>query len=326
MFVPEVARDAETNKVAPPIEEEQAREHLVAAASVGAQPAAGAAQGSLKDVSSEGTVIAPVPRELRTEAPRIPSVKPPLAAPPQRGSLPPPSIPPGAARGGLGQLFAKGNSQRPPSLSPPPPRAQSERARVAEPIPSTRRGPDADAPAAPPPQSDPFGELSAKAPSVTRQLRSPSMIPPEAYPVSEPEPTLVGRNLEDAEEGSAGFGSETLVADRSSMSAAHEAPSDEELERLPADDEAPTFMRPSGAPVAAAASVSEPPAAHAAAPPAPAPPAPSIPPPSTSRASGRSHGGSTRRPRRPSDSAPRGSRKKPARSSIRESKRARCSA
>src|SRR4051812_46775388 len=73
-FVPEVARDAETNKVAPAVEEEQAREHLVAAASVGSQPAAGAAQGSLKDVSSEGTVIAPVPRELRADPPRIPSV------------------------------------------------------------------------------------------------------------------------------------------------------------------------------------------------------------------------------------------------------------
>ena len=242
MFVPEVARDAETNKVAPSVDEDQAREHLVAASSVGAQPAAGAAQGSLKDVSSEGTVIAPVPRELRGDPQRAPLAKP-LTAPPARGSLPPPSIPPGGARGGLGQLFAKGSSQRPPSLTPPPPR--SERTRVVEPIPSTRRGAEPVADAAEPPQSDPFGEHSAKAPSVTRQARSPSMIPPEAYPVSEGEPTLVGRGLDDAER-SAGFGSETLVADRGNMDA--EPP----VERLPADDEAPTFMRPSAGPTTAA--------------------------------------------------------------------------
>jgi tetratricopeptide (TPR) repeat protein len=283
MFVPEVARDAETNKVAPAVDEEQAREHLVAAASVGAQPAAGAAQGSLKDVSSEGTVIAPVPRELRSDPPRIPSVKPPLVAPPQRGSLPPPSIPPGATRGGLGQLFAKGNSQRPPPPAPPPPaappprpappavRAPSEKTRVAEPIPSTLRGPDAGPPAAPP--SDPYGEHPAKVPSVTRQLQSPSMIPPEAYPLSEGETTLVGRSLEDAE-GAAGFGSETLVADRSSIDAERGADPEEEaaLARHPADDEAPTFMRPSTAPAppagpAVPAQASEPPRERAPAPP-----------------------------------------------------------
>ena len=253
MFVPEVARDAETNKVAPSVDEEQAREHLVAAASVGSQPAAGAAQGSLKDVSSEGTVIAPVPRELRTDVPRIPSVKPPLVAPPPRGSsLPPPSIPPGAARGGLGQLFAKGNSQRPPAPAPPPPaRPSSGRTRVADPIPSTVRGADtAEAEAVSLP-SDPFGELSKKVPSVTRQLRSPSIIPPEAYPLSEGEPTLVGRGLDDAERAAA-FGSETLVADRSGKELADDDDTTRAaLERLPADDEAPTFSRPSAAPAIA---------------------------------------------------------------------------
>ena len=266
MFVPEVARDAETNKVAPAVDEEQAREHLAAAASVGSQPAAGAAQGSLKDVSSEGTVIAPVPRELRGDAPRSPSAKPPLAAPPQRASLPPPSLPPGGARGGLGQLFAKGASQRPPAPAPPPPRAPSETTRVAEPIPTTRRGAgaiaeaEADANALDVPGSGEYGAFSSKVPSVTRQLQSPSMIPPEAYPISEGDPTLVGRGLDDAER-SAGFGSETLVADRGSMEARAEA----FRERLPADDEAPTFMRPSGAPAVAAeptsSAPSEPPAA-----------------------------------------------------------------
>ena len=84
-FVPEVARDAETNR------------------------AAGASQGSLKDVSSEGTVIAPVPRELRAEPRRIQSSIPPLVTPPpQRGSGAPgaltaPTTTRGAAaRGGLG--------------------------------------------------------------------------------------------------------------------------------------------------------------------------------------------------------------------------------
>ena len=270
MFVPEVARDAETNKAAPPVDEEQAREHLVAASSVGSQPAAGAAQGSLKDVSSEGTVIAPVPRELRGDAPRAPSVKPPLVAPPQRGSLPPPSLPPGGARGGLGQLFAKSSSQRPPTLAPPPPRAPSETTRIAEPIPSTRRGAiaevEAEVNALDVPGSGEYGALSSKVPSVTVQLRSPSMIPPEAYPISEGDPTLVGRGLTDAEQ-SAGFGSETLVAERSSV----EPPAEPPFERLPADDEAPTFMRSSDAPRAPAATVEpaapepareRPPAAH----------------------------------------------------------------
>lgn len=260
-FVPEVARDAETNKVAPPIDEEQAREHLKAAATVGQAPAAGAAQGSLNDVSSEGTVIAPVPRELRAASaappPRVPSPSsiPPLVAPPQRGASMPPGAPRTGARGGLGQLFAKGTSQRPPPPAPLPPPRPSEQT----------------------------------APSVTRQLASPS-VPPEAYAL-EGDPTLVGHDLADAErnalrrrepqaetrsgiadaptvstrdleraaifDDAPSFDSETAVAARKSTDSISDAdtqnrhPEDEAVrieERLPADDEAPTFMRPSAAP------------------------------------------------------------------------------
>ena len=295
-FVPEVARDAETNKAAAPIDEaaaeSSARDHLKAAASsVGKQPAAGAAQGSLRDVSSEGTVIAPVPRELRTgpgastggaaggappgPSPRMQSSKPPLAAPPQRhggaATSPTPggSMRPGAARGGLGQLFAKGTSQRPPPPAPtPPPRPVSEKTRVAEPA----FVPDAsldDAETGERPLVGLFDDLpgvgsSGQLPSVTRQLASPS-VPPEAFSELGADPTLVGRDLDDAErraaERSRSFDSETVVKGRKSSDSISDAetqtrhPADEpraDHERHPADDEAPTFMRPSAAPAPAA--------------------------------------------------------------------------
>ena len=267
-FVPEVARDAETNKVAPPIDEgiaeSSARDHLKAASSVGKQPAAGAAQGSLKDVSSEGTVIAPVPRELRTAPPAASAAAarqssvPPLAAPPPRQSSSG-SMRPGAARGGLGQLFAKGTSQRPPAPTPPPrpvaPAAPSERTRAAAPVPAPvddaadtgERAPLAgifdDIPGS-------GGASGGRFPSVTRQVASPS-VPPEALPDLENEPTA---------DRSRSFDSETMVGGRKhsdSISDAETAtrhPEDEPRseQRHPADDEAPTFMRPSAAPVAAA--------------------------------------------------------------------------
>ena len=130
-FVPEVAKDAETNKAAPspePVDdEEQAREHLRAAASGHGSgsgvAAAGFGQGSLNEVSGEGMVMAPVPRELRDQprepSPRVASPKPPLSAPPQRASV----IPGSLRGGGLGQLFAKCTSVRPPPPPPPPPPA-----------------------------------------------------------------------------------------------------------------------------------------------------------------------------------------------------------
>lgn len=309
-FEPEVARDAETNKVAPPppeVDEEAAREHLRAAGSTGSVRAAGSAQNSLKNVSGEGTVIAPVPRELRDHAPRRPSTDdatrtqtsaPPLTAPPQRaasGSVPPP----GPARGGLGQLFAKGGSQRPP---PParPPRPASETTRAAPPAAPSLRTIFEDTGEVP--SGPTVGIKSARAPSVTRQVTAPA-VPHEAY-ADDAAPTLVGRSLSDAQqhaeaaaddvrpsdagdaptvaatgdleaaargsddetlapgEASDSSSSETLVADRSrmgSLSDADTATRHPDDERLPADDEAPTFMRPSGAP-APATSGSVPPA------------------------------------------------------------------
>ena len=86
-FVPEVQRDAESNKVSPPNADESRDEPKGST-----ELEAGAAQGSLKDLSSEGTVIAPVPKELRADAPRVPPTPsrppPPLVAPPphQRAS------------------------------------------------------------------------------------------------------------------------------------------------------------------------------------------------------------------------------------------------
>ncbi|MDB5212407.1 MAG: Exonuclease SbcC [Myxococcaceae bacterium] len=313
-FVPEVARDAETTEgsapntlakddVAPPVDdaaaEKSAREHLKAASSVGRQPAAGAAQGSLKDVSSEGTVIAPVPRELRAPsapAPRMGSSKPPLAAPPQRqgsgSTATPGSLRPGAARGGLGQLFAKGASQRPPPPAPtPPPRPTSEKTRIAPPAASpepadlaitTTGAPsyhDAETGARQLP--DLFGDERSQGPlpSVTRQLVSPP-VPSGAYS-EEGDPTVIGQDAYDARssrtrtqeeeeqrERSASFDSETVVADRKRTESLSDAETQTRLPdeqqpatepRHPADDEAPTFARPSNAPGPAAMPASIPP-------------------------------------------------------------------
>jgi tetratricopeptide (TPR) repeat protein len=210
-FVPEVAREAETNALPLPEPPLPAELHPGA-------PAAGAAQGSLKDVSSEGTVIAPVPRELRAEPRRLPTSSPPLVAPPQRTSTSPsavtaPSTGRGAAvRGGLGQLFAKSSSQRPPPPMPPPrPTSQNPRVppRVAMPD-----GAPAGRPFAPP---RPFGSRSL--PGLTRQVAVPAAVPPQAYGDSplddfEDEVTLAGRGVEDAEQDSQHSGDHArLVAD-----------------------------------------------------------------------------------------------------------------
>ena len=264
-FVPEVARDAETNKVAPAVEgaEELPR---VAARPASRAPAAGASQGSLKNVSSEGTVIAPVPRELRAEPRRVPSAAPPLVAPPPRASLSPAATTaPGAARGGLGQLFAKGTSQRPPAPTPPP-RLTAERTRtVARDV--TAQMPD-----------DATGERPAvssrKLPSVTRQMSMPASFPPEAYagPDAPPPPGDQGPSIGDAPtvstrdvaKAAAYDSNETVVAERTKLESMSDADTEThhpgDPERSPADDEAPTFMRsspsrpiPSALPASAAA-------------------------------------------------------------------------
>jgi tetratricopeptide (TPR) repeat protein len=309
-FVPEVAAEAESAVGStPPVDEaaaeKSAREHLTAASSVGKQPAAGAAQGSLKDVSSEGTVIAPVPRELRapvptgaaagsasSPAPRMQSSLPPLAAPPPRqisSSAAPASLRPGTARGGLGQLFSKGASQRPPPPAPtPPPRPSSGRTRVAPPVASpdpdglaiTSAGSpsvhDAETGARELPDPfhdgrDPRDVAAQGLPSITRQLTSPS-VPPDAYADAEGDATAIGqdayeaRQARDAERAaeaearSSSFDSETVVADRKRSDSISDAETQTRLPdehpptepRHPADDEAPTFMRPSTSPGPAA--------------------------------------------------------------------------
>lgn len=302
-FVPEVARDAETNKVAPPIDtsEESAREKAPRPA---AGIAAGATQGSLKDVSIEGTVIAPVPRELRGDhrsgAPAsgadvnrlpAPTSKPPFAAP-----LPPPpprpsasaTTAPGTARtsfsGGLGQLFAKGStpsrpppppspSAPPPLVSPPAPtrasRSPSDKTQAAPPVPGTGDTMNAETMERHALSRD-LGMPSSRAPSVTRQLASPSM-PPEAFlegsfdqnlPASDSQTIVADRakleSMSDAE-------TQTRLPDDAPQSIphSHEIPVSHGTVHdlraappLPADDDEPTFMRPSpsGAPSGASGS------------------------------------------------------------------------
>ena len=173
-FVPEVARDAETNTVASPPD---AGEQELPKPRPGGM---GRAQSSLKNVSSEGTVIAPVPSELR-DAPQVggmpqsspnqligarvssaipPPVQmksaPPLAAPSPPARNVPPNV--GSARGGLGQLFQKRDSIPPPVAPPrPAPPRPSEKTRVAPPV-STKEVPAVG---------------SDRSPSVTRQVASP---------------------------------------------------------------------------------------------------------------------------------------------------------
>jgi len=189
-FVPEVARDAETNTVAsaPDVVREDAPRPAAGASGGGAagggaaggRPGGGgapAAPGTLRNLSSEGTVIAPVPAELRdvprglTPPPPPPggtnpparTTAPPLAAPapPMRASSPSISTLPGPTRGGLGQLFARGKSLPPPAAAPPP--------------------------------------TSTRVPSVTREVAAPRALADLDYDKAEGDPTLVGRGLDDAE-------------------------------------------------------------------------------------------------------------------------------
>ena len=115
-FVPEVARDAETNQVAGPIDGAEPKPRSEGT------PAPAAAtvvtKGGVGQIGGDGTVIAPVPSELRrSEAPK-------------RGVLPRPSAPPRAGSGGLSQLFNRPSeappaheapAPEPPPFAPPPP-------------------------------------------------------------------------------------------------------------------------------------------------------------------------------------------------------------
>ena len=243
-FVPEVARDTETNRVAPgraAAEEPKPQERSSAHG-----PAAGASQGSLKDVSSEGTVIAPVPRELRAGPRRIQSSIPPLVAPPPQrvsgvpGALTAPTAARGAAaRGGLGQLFAKGPSQRPPAPTPPP-RPTSEKTRAAPQLADIF---DVERTAVDPGSREARPPMSGRGlPSVTRQIARPPALPTEAFTdeqqdqqrqlEAEAAETLFGRSLEDAERnakrppeaaGASSIGDAVTVATRDIEGAAEAA-------------------------------------------------------------------------------------------------------
>lgn len=165
-FVPEIARDADTNRVAGPLGADDgaaATAPETAAAPENEPPPADAAGEDAvpPPVTSdralrgapEGTLIAPVPRELRDEpaAGRSPRSAPPartslsasprtssLSPPPPRASAPParPSAPP-SVRGGLDQLFsrppARPGAEAPSRPKLPVPRPPSETTRVAAP-------------------------------------------------------------------------------------------------------------------------------------------------------------------------------------------------
>jgi tetratricopeptide (TPR) repeat protein len=161
-FVPEVAHDAETNKAA---------SEPASQAKPPAAPNAPSPPGSLRDLSAEGTVIAPVPRELRDDPSSVSRSQPPPPVSPVPSPLPGavsgrlPSVPPPARsqRGGLGQLWAKRDSLVPPAPPPPrPPAAHPPSERTIAAHPST----DDLARAA--------GAASSGTSSVTRQVVAPS--------------------------------------------------------------------------------------------------------------------------------------------------------
>ena len=134
-FVPEIARDADTNRVVSPLGADDAKPDDAEAQRAGARPAAGKAPASSRPgppsdpvlrAKPEGTLIAPVPRELRDD-PRPAQSAPPAArlpVPPARPSAPP------SMRGGLDQLFSRATPSRPIFPAQPP---RSERPKVAPP-------------------------------------------------------------------------------------------------------------------------------------------------------------------------------------------------
>ncbi len=171
-FAPEVARDADTNRVAGPLATDADDQEAAAAAPrpAAGEPAPGSVVPPVPPVpiavvsdpvmkgAPEGTLIAPVPRELRNDPlpsftgrgsappPRVSAPPPRASAPPPRASVPPPraSVPP-SVRGGLDQLFSR-PPPRPPGTDGAParprlpiPKAPSERTNVAPPAGSRSR-------------------------------------------------------------------------------------------------------------------------------------------------------------------------------------------
>ena len=200
---------------------------------------------ALKAATGQGTLIAPVPSELREEASK-PITSPPLpraSAPPPRGSAPPPraSAPPPRASAPPPRIASQ------PRLSPVPPQAGSA---------SAKRGG--------------LGQLFSKRPPppLTPPPRPAALNSLFEEGVDDEEVTKVGESLEQTKESaaldepdtitksgasSAPTGSETLV-----IAQRHESMSDADTQtRLPADDEAPTIGRPSVHPISAAMPAAE---------------------------------------------------------------------
>lgn len=150
-FVPEVARDAETNKAASTLDTtETEHKKPTAPPTAGLVPTSPPVPGtptrppSLGEVSGQSTVIAPVPAELRNStrppAPLRALGHTPLPPPPGGPKVPSPrpsQLPPPVSRGGLGQLFSRPppRASSPTPIPPPPgalpPHRSSEKTRVA---------------------------------------------------------------------------------------------------------------------------------------------------------------------------------------------------
>lgn len=289
-FVPEVASDAETNKVAAPLDvpEGPAGEEK--------KPTAPPAQTTtgipskprvLGETSAQSTVIAPVPAELRNSTRPPPPTRTPLPPIPAIGSPRPSQVPPPMSRGGLGQLFSRPPPRPAPYPTPPPPahghghpapptpHRPSEKTRVASAAEIEQEVKATSIAPPPPPSLEEMleAEISARLPSITRQ--GPSPLVPDSdrtlqakggldavaaerqyAETAERTPADLGDaptvSTRDVQAAGATSQSETIVADRTALAGLDPFGDADTADRLPADDEMPTIGRPSNAPHAAA--------------------------------------------------------------------------
>lgn len=282
-FVPEVARDADTNKVAAPLEKAETEEKQTSPPAAPGRPTKPPALG---EVSGQSTVIAPVPAELRNSTrPPPPVARTPLPPPPAGLKGPRPSqVPPPVSRGGLGQLFSRPppRALHAPTPIPPPPGAPSssrtsEKTRVASAAEIEEEVKQASLQPPPAPSLEEMleAEIASRLPSLMPQ---PAPIVPDSDRTVQAMSDAPGALSETLERPSADLGdaptvstrdeiepiapaseSDTMVADRASAFdpfadavTADRLPTED---RLPADDEMPTIGRPSNAPAPAAAAI-----------------------------------------------------------------------
>lgn len=256
-FVPEIARDADTARAATPLGSDEpkaeagpsrARPPVEGAPSPTSrgplrEPPSDRAEPALSNKAPEGTLIAPVPRELRDDPGPASSGR---GSGPPRASMPParPSLP-ASMRGGLDQLFSRPRGSS-PSLPPPKPPAPamapaSEKTRVSPP--TLRQGA----------RKDPA--------SATRQVAAPAE-GPRSVERRETDRTLVNAEpldlseVETAERPAAMLAPRAPTATLGGDQREHSAPSRDAgslfdadtATHLPADDEMPTIGRPSKIP------------------------------------------------------------------------------